>query len=245
MKKKYSFVLIVFLIILICLLVYFIFQRPNKQEMITPETKQDKVVIPARPNTFNEGRNVFIDTVKLARIASLKNNQEDTKNYTKQAFILWRDVVNEFINNPPNNIHDKKKWVNNINNIYESIQEADQLIKDSKFTLATDKLDESRLLLNNLGDQKTSDKIERKLFPLLISVKKIDQASDLSEARKYLEELKLAYTEIKNIQTEEDFKELCQNFEDVLSEVDNATTATFARAQKKLMPAFLAIYEKY
>ncbi len=245
MKKIYKSFIIISLITSLCLATYFIFQRFGNEETVIPVVKSDKIVIPARPNTFAEGRNVFVNTVKLARIASLKNNQEDAENYTEQALVLWRDVVNEFINTPPSNISDQEEWVASLSAIYESIQKADQLLKNSEIVLATKKLDESRALLNNINSGQENNKTDNKLFVLLLNVKKIDTSKSLDEAREYLGELKLAYTEIKNIKKEVEFEKLCQNFETILSEIDNATITTFPKAQTKLMPAFVEIYEKY
>ena len=243
--KKYKFVLLVLIILTLIIAGCFIFQKMNQTVIVEVPSEENKIVIPARPQTFIEGRTIFIDTVKLARIAILKEDEESAQNYTEQAFILWRDIVNEFINTPPTTLVDSENWVTNLSSIFTSIQEADQLSKNSEFQLAAEKLDQSRIILNSINNVDEDNQTENKLFALFLLIKKIDTATSLAEAKSDLDDLKLAYTDIKNISNDEQFKTLCQDFEIVLSSIDNSSLATFPKNQIKLMPAFVSIYEKY
>ncbi len=245
LQKKYKIIIFTLVACLIFLAIYFCFYKKDKPIPIATKPEKEKIVIPARPITFIEGKDSFINTVKLARLASLKNNQKDLKNYTKQSFILWRDVVNEFINTPPDNSISLADWTDSLSSVYNTMQEAEQLLNDSQFELVAEKLDKSRLIIDSLNSKKSTQNQENKLFFLLLAVKKISNASSFDIGQSYLSELKLAYTNIKNISKDKEFEALTQNFENILSEIDNSTSTTFSRAQVKLMPAFIKIYEKY
>ncbi len=244
LNKKYILAILI-LFLFISFLCYYFFKKINNKTIITPPKNQTESSIPARPKTFAEGKKIFINNVKLARIATLKNDKTKAKTYTNQAFILWRDVVNEFINTPPRECSDNNDWIKNISSTFQAIQEANQLLETSELELAGEKLDKSRAYLDNIDCEQQNDQTENKLFALLQSVKKIKQAQNLPEAKNFLDELKINYTAIKNISNNDKFQKFCQNFELILSEIDNATEATFPRSQAKLMPIFISIYENY
>ena len=147
--QKNKIILIILIIILLILFFVFIFQKKDQAPIIQEKTQREHT-IPARPVTFSEGVSSFIATVKKARISIYKNDTENTKFYTEEAFILWRDVINEFINTPPKEFSDNETWVEDLNYIFESIQGANNLIKNNQSTEASKLLDESRVRLNNI-----------------------------------------------------------------------------------------------
>ncbi len=243
-KKTHYIGLTIFLLFLFGLIFYQYKQQQQQTNLSTKIlTQTNKLSIPARPDTFAKGQKTFDQAIKLAQIASLKNDYNKAQYYVEQAFIIWRDVINEFINTPPANIQNQQEWTNKLSAIYQNIQTSKQLWQDNKFILANEKLDKSQKLLNTLAKETAENKINNRLSSLLFLVKKIDSTDNYQKAKSNINDLKLAYTEVKDTIHVASTLTVYQNFEKILSNLDNATPATFARAQAKLKPAFLAIYE--
>jgi len=136
-------------------------------------------------------------------------------------------------------------WVENISKTFELIQESEISAKKANLTTLGEKLDETRSYATIFYADTKINNNDDELFNLLLATEEISQTKTLEEVTNNLDKLKLNYTEIKNNSSDQKFENLCQNFENVLSELDNATEATWTRAQEKLIPAFVVIYENY
>jgi hypothetical protein len=237
--------IILFLIFFILLATAIYFLTKSKESSTINLVANKKHEIPARPKSFEQGVLLIIKSIKKARVAVVDNNATLGSFFTEEAFIIWRDVVNEYINNPPEDFKGDLNWTKNLSSIYESIKAANDLLKNNQIDLATEKLDECRSLINNVSLKVDTENTDRQLFSLLLLTKKVASAKTIEEAKSNLSILKFDYTNIKNLADKEETKQLFLNFETVISEIDNATEATLGRSQAQLMPMFIRIYELF
>ncbi len=241
MRKKLLFV--AFFLIIICLAFFIFFNAKNKHMAPPIENLTKTHDIPARLHDYAQSVESFIKALKKSRVAIVNNKQADALFFSDEAFIVWRDVLNEFINTPPKEFASDPKWPQNISAVFDSIQAATDLLRNNQMLAGADKLDECRRIINSVYLQNNLQNTDSQLFSILLLVKNVAAAPTLEQSKKELSLLKFDYANIKYLADRNQNKQLFLDFENIISEIDKATQATLGRSQATLMPTFIKIYE--
>jgi len=234
MKKRH--VLIIFILVAMVGSALLVYKKYKKQPEPAPI---EKVSLEETVERIDEA-------FKAGLLLSVDGQVEQAAEVAPRSLQAWENFVNAFKNKQPEIYNQSRDWEDKLLTILEHQRKADELFKEGNLNEAQVELEQSRLIFKEIKEENNILEISDELLAFYAEIKVITAAKNKNEVAANLNNLKLRFTILKEVNIDKNYSQLMVRLENIIRDLDRLLDGPeFRKAQKELMPTFMELYQKY
>jgi len=192
--------------------------------------------------SFNELLLVFEKNYKASLVYTRRGDYQLAHKSSQESLLVWETIYTNFKNTSLEEYENTLNWSKNLELIYETSIRSDKLISENKLYEANKELDNIRRTLRGMRRENGIENLNDQMLDFYDSFLPIILAEDKDETIKYMQNMKLEFLRLKELNFGKERSLGIKRIEESISGIDKLIASDFREAQKSLLVNFEDLY---